>query len=364
MFCLYALPPPRRSTIWLRTPQLDMHGAQVGTVEKIAPEAEAVIRLAVLGLPLLRTGTTPGIAAQQLSLRSSRAAADGPLTRGSTPSSARVALAALVVLGPWAMERIQRLRRQVHLPSPPEQPLRPPQGCAVLWDLAQSLWQAGQLWNTLAFLRHGRHATLQHRLVGLTLVTPQSAAPAPSPAFDLLSRQLVWDECMGFLAFLQQSMPWDSLRRTLVWLLHWVRRHLAAAMLGAWRTLGLPAVAGSSEHKAADRPTHAAMAAAAAEGPAPPCGTCSQNPAVHPVVLSPCGHVHCYYCLAAPALQAGTHLPLFTLDEAGTQACGAGCLGVEQDACRASRCSQPRALRELVCPLCSTVSRCAVLKAS
>ncbi len=108
-------------------------------------------------------------------------------------------------------------------------------------------------------MRARRHSTLVHRVLRLRLV---HARPDLGLAlsFQFLNRQVVWEELNDLLLFLLPVVNEFRLRRL---------------------------------QRAAPSPGGADTGAALR------CALCGQDPVLLPCAAQPCGHVCCYFCLAA-----------------------------------------------------------------
>lgn len=237
----------------------------------LAGELRAALAALVLTRTLGRGASTPGM--HLLGLRCVHDASVGlPGGRsgadGAAPSPHRVAALGVATIGlryAWETAAARGGLRRLQEAAP---------RAASVLDAADAVAAGARLANALAFLAGGRHRTLVERVLGLSLVHANPAAPR-ALSFDYLNRQLVWHELAQLVLALLPLINARSLSATL-------RRVLPAPAPGAG-SRGAPGDAG-------------------------PCGACGAASPSVPFAALPCRHPHCYYCLAAACAADAGHV--------------------------------------------------------
>lgn len=136
----------------------------------------------------------------------------------------------------------------------------------------EAVFGAASLANSLVFLNRGVYSTLRDRVLGARLVL-ERASVARALSFEYLNRQLVWTEISELLLFILPLISVTPMRSLL-------------SKLPRFAAVVSP-------------PAAASTAGGSDGGSLAPCGICDTAAPLRPFVAQPCGHVFCYYCLAA-----------------------------------------------------------------
>eukprot|EP00698_Gefionella_okellyi_P016138 TRINITY_DN45_c0_g1_i1.p1 TRINITY_DN45_c0_g1~~TRINITY_DN45_c0_g1_i1.p1 ORF type:complete len:331 (-),score=38.61 TRINITY_DN45_c0_g1_i1:31-1023(-) len=239
--------------------------AQTRWIGTFQAELEAIFRATMYGFSILSDRPSFAMQVFNLTYRDERKFATDELGRIST-ANARPTLAQRILLGvltigaPWAWQRLNS-----HLLSKgwaDEEPESWHRRIWVFMQRAETAWLVFSVLNFFAFLVSGKYRSLAERLLRMRLVYARTSM-ARQPNFEFLNRQLVWSGFTEFLLFLMPLMNVDKF----------------SALIRGWLRPG--AVASRS-------PTA--------------CVVCASDPARTPCKAA-CGHVFCYYCVAARTTQ-------------------------------------------------------------
>ncbi len=213
------------------------------SLHRIKPELKAAFRCLIWWFSIRRTGATFG--QQMLNLTYS----------GSSHYLwHQVPLFIFSVLGDWISERLDDITPFIS--SQPREALR-------LAKMILATLKALSLLNFLLFLLHGQYPSLKERLSGLTMI-PTQPQTLRQLSYDYMNREILWYGFSEFIFFILPQLNLFSLK-------NWLKRKL-----GPW--IG-------SRNKETDYRT---------------CSFCDKTVTM-PHITS-CGHVYCYYCVAANCL--------------------------------------------------------------
>ncbi|CAM9578336.1 unnamed protein product [Chrysoparadoxa australica] len=228
-----------------------------GLLERLRPEVDAALALALFGATIWIQRPTPGMRLQNLQYRNERSRhPKSPLT-----VTQRVLYGLVLVLGKAGFERFRRHGLSNGWPELPRQDTR-----RKAWDLMHRLRQVVQvIWlvNTLAFLRYGRYPTPIERVLGMRMIHSSTKPGARPINYQFINRQLLWDYGSEMAVTLVPLVDWGALGRRLQSLVRSRR----------WR-----------------RSTHPNS-----------CAVCGAEPPTSPYVAQ-CGHTFCFYCLSTSCM--------------------------------------------------------------
>ncbi len=223
---------------------------------RIKPELKASLRLFIWWCSVHKTGNTLSQEMLRLGYYQNNDIFGSVATQGSPSLLTRYLLLSSVILG-WIQDRFDNIIQLFSF----TQSLNTERIKVVI----NSIIQFACCLNFCSFLLHGIYPSLKERLLRLQMV-PLARQTLRQPSYEFLNREIIWYGFSEFLFFVLPQINFFALR-------NYFKKKLAS--FGMNTSLALFQT--SSPNK---------------------CAHCESLP-ILPQVVSECGHVFCYYCIAA-----------------------------------------------------------------
>eukprot|EP01138_Halocafeteria_seosinensis_P013339 gb/GECG01013625.1/.p1 GENE.gb/GECG01013625.1/~~gb/GECG01013625.1/.p1 ORF type:complete len:386 (+),score=30.80 gb/GECG01013625.1/:1-1158(+) len=211
----------------------------------------------------------------------------------------------------WAWDRLQRHVEENHWREHSENVWK--QFALLVIDLVNKVFKVACLLNSLRFLADGRFPSVLSRMTNMRMM-PSSPFPFyPSPAYDIMNRQLLWDSFLDLLSTLHTHVDWYAVRRMLYLIFKRVKQGIGklASLTGV---SAAASVANSNHLGSTGYYSSTAIRNAMLDSVPTICVECGKNPASMPLLCIPCAHPLCYFCLHTAVIEE----PDYECPECGT----------------------------------------------